>query len=77
MIVTNRPVRRKRPKSAPPAEITTPRVVQHIPLRRREPKPLEPDPAADARVAAFFKRMGIKRRDRDLTLTRGDLPAED
>jgi hypothetical protein len=56
---------------------SSPHIVQHIPLRRREPKPLEPASAADARVAEFFKRMGIKRRDRDLTLTRGDLPVED
>jgi hypothetical protein len=35
------------------------RYVQHLPRRRREPKPLTPDPEADARVAAFFARMGI------------------
>ena len=59
MIVTNRP-RRERPKPAQPIEITTPGVVQHVPRRRREPKSLEPDRAADARVAAFFLRMGLK-----------------
>jgi hypothetical protein len=58
MIVTNRPRRRERPKPAQPVEITA-RVVQHVPRRRREPKALEPDPAADARVRAFFLRMGL------------------
>jgi hypothetical protein len=66
MIVTNRPPRRNRsnPPSrarspAQPAEIATPQIVQHVPKHRREPKPRTPDPVADARVKAFFERMGL------------------
>jgi hypothetical protein len=55
-IVSSRPPRRKRPKSA---EITAPRVVQHTPKGRAwRVKELEPDPEADARVEAFLERMG-------------------
>jgi hypothetical protein len=57
MIVTNKPVRRKRPKSP---EIAVPRIVQHTPKGRAwQLKELEPDPERDARVAAFFERMGL------------------
>jgi hypothetical protein len=60
-IVTNRgPVRRKRPKPAQPAEITAPRIVQHLPKHKRELKPRAPGPEADARVRVFFLRMGLK-----------------
>jgi hypothetical protein len=58
MIVTNRPPRRKRSKAA---EITASRIVQHTPKGRAwRVKELEPDPEADARVEAFFQRMGLK-----------------
>jgi hypothetical protein len=58
-IVTNRP--RKRPaKPAQAATIKVPRIVQHTPKGRAWKLP-EPDPEADARVTAFFARMGIKR----------------
>jgi hypothetical protein len=67
VIVTNRPVRRKGPKAA---EITTPRIVQHLPKWKREPKPLAPDPEADARVEAFFRRMGLTLPD-DWARTKG------
>jgi hypothetical protein len=62
MIVTTRPRRRKRPAkpTQPQPEITAPRIVQHAPKWEREPKPLAPDPEGEARVAAFFARMGIK-----------------
>jgi hypothetical protein len=59
-IVTYRP--RKRPaKSAQAVEIKVPRIVQHTP-RGRAWKVLPPDPEAEARAAAFFERMGIKKR---------------
>jgi hypothetical protein len=59
MIVTAKPVRRKRPKSSP--EIVVPRIVQHTPRGRAwRVRDLELDPEADARVAAFFERMGLK-----------------
>jgi hypothetical protein len=54
-IVTYRP--RKRP--AKPAQ--APWIVQHTP-RGRAWKVLPPDPEAEARAAAFFERMGIKKR---------------
>lgn len=59
MIVTSRPPRRRNPaKAAQAAEIAVPRVVQHTPKGRAwRLKELEPDPDADARVAAFFDRM--------------------
>jgi hypothetical protein len=57
LIVTGRPPRRKRPKSV---EITAPAIVQHTPRGRAwRVKELEPDPEADARVEAFFQRMGL------------------
>jgi hypothetical protein len=59
MIVTNRPPRRRRPKPAQVAKIAGPRVVQTT-TKGRARKPLAPDPEADARVAAFFERMGLK-----------------
>jgi hypothetical protein len=38
-----------------------PRIVQHMPKGRAwAVKESEPDPEADARVAAFFERMGLK-----------------
>jgi len=60
MIVTTRPPRRNRPKAAQPVEIIITRIVQHVPRRRLAPKSLEPDSPADARVRAFFLRMGLK-----------------
>jgi hypothetical protein len=57
-IVTSRP--RKRPaKRAQAAEIKVPRIVQHTPRGRawKVQAPIEPDPEADARVAAFLARM--------------------
>jgi hypothetical protein len=62
VIVTTRPPRRKRTKAAQPVEIKAPRVVQHTPRKGRawRVKELEPDPEADARVEAFFQRMGLK-----------------
>jgi hypothetical protein len=59
-VVTNRPPRRKRPKSAQPAEIKVPRVVKNLPKWKREPKPHVRDPEGEARVEAFFLRMGLK-----------------
>jgi hypothetical protein len=61
MIVTNRgPSRSKRPKkAAQPAEITAPRIVQHPPKWKCEPKPRMRDPESEARVEAFFLRMGL------------------
>jgi hypothetical protein len=60
MIVTNRgSTRRKRPKPAQAAEIAAPRIVQHLPKHRREPKPRLRDPEGEARVDAFFLRMGL------------------
>jgi hypothetical protein len=62
-IVTNRrPARRKRPKKpAQPAEIKVQRVVRHLSEHKREPKPRgAPDPEVEARVEAFFQRMGLK-----------------
>jgi hypothetical protein len=53
-IVTTRP--RKRPKPAQAAEIKVPRIVQQTPRGRAWKLP-EPDPEAEARVAAFFARM--------------------
>jgi hypothetical protein len=56
-IVTNRAPRRKRPK---PTEITAPRIVQHTPKGRAwQLKKLEPDPEGEARVEAFYGRMGL------------------
>jgi hypothetical protein len=49
-------------KPAQAAEIKVPRIVQHTP-RGRAWKVPEPDPEAEARAAAFFERMGIKRRE--------------
>jgi hypothetical protein len=60
-IVTTRP-RKRTAKPAQAAEIKVPRIVQHTP-RGRAWKPLPPDPEAEARAAAFFERMGIKRRE--------------
>jgi hypothetical protein len=42
-----------------------PRIVQHTPRGKawKLREPLPPDPEADARIAAFFAKMGIKRRD--------------
>jgi hypothetical protein len=58
-ILTTRP--RKRPaKPAQAATIKVPRIVQHTP-KGRAWKLLPPDPEAQARAAAFFERMGIKR----------------
>jgi hypothetical protein len=60
-IVTNSgPARRKRAKPAQPAEITAPRIVQHVPRWKRQPKPWVRDPESEARVEAFFRRMGLK-----------------
>jgi hypothetical protein len=54
-IVTYR--RRKRPpKPAQAAAIKVPTIVQHTPRGRAWKLP-EPDPEAEARVAAFFARM--------------------
>jgi hypothetical protein len=63
-IVTARPPKR-RPKPAQAAEIKVPRIVQHTPRGNawKLLEPLPPDPEADARIAAFFAKMGIKRRD--------------
>lgn len=59
MIVTSRH-RRKRPKSAQPVEITAPRIVQHTPKGRAwQLQKLERDPEGEARVIAFFRRMGL------------------
>jgi hypothetical protein len=57
-IVTSRH-RRKRPaKPAQAATIAVPRIVQHTPRGRAWKVPaLEPDPEADARIAAFLARM--------------------
>jgi hypothetical protein len=52
--------RPKRPaKRAQAAEIKVPRIVQHTPKGRawRLAVSLEPDPEADARIAAFMARM--------------------
>ena len=49
-------------KPAQAAEIKVPRIVQHTP-RDRAWKVAEPNPEAEARAAAFFERMGIKRRE--------------
>jgi hypothetical protein len=60
-IVTTRP--RKRPaKAAQAAETKVPRIVQHTPRGHAWKLP-PPDPEAEARIAVFFERMGIKRRD--------------
>jgi hypothetical protein len=59
MIVSSRPPHRKHPKPAQPVEITAPRIVQHLPKHRREPKPRVRDPEGEARVEAFFLRMGL------------------
>jgi hypothetical protein len=61
-IVTYRP-RKRPPKPAQAATIKVPRIVQHTPKGRAWKIP-PPDPEADARIAAFFERMGIKRRER-------------
>ena len=64
-IVTARPPRKRPPKAtAQPVEIASPRVVQHLPKWDRERKALPPDPEADARVAAFFRRMGLRMPDK-------------
>ena len=63
MIITNRPPRRKRPAKSEQA-IEGPRVVQTTPKGRGWKLPLQPDPEADARVRAFFERMGLKLPDR-------------
>jgi hypothetical protein len=55
MIVTYRQ-RRPAPKATDAAAIKVPRVVQQTP-RGRAWKTPAPDAEADARVAAFFKRM--------------------
>jgi hypothetical protein len=54
---------RKRPaKPDHAATIKIPRIVQHTPPGRTwKHMPLTPDPEAEARIAAFFERMGIKR----------------
>jgi hypothetical protein len=39
--------------------ITAPRIVQHLPKHKRPPKPWVRDPEAEARVEAFFLRMGL------------------
>ncbi len=49
-------------KPAQPATIKDPRIVQHPPRGRAWKLP-EHDPEAQARIAALFERMGIKRRD--------------
>jgi hypothetical protein len=54
-IVTNRHRPRKRP-AKPVVEIKVPRVVQHTPKGWAWRLDLEPDPAADERVAAFMTR---------------------
>ena len=60
-IPTYRP--RKRPaKPAQAATIKVPTIVQYTPKGRVWKLP-EPDPEAQARVAALFERMGIKRRE--------------
>lgn len=56
-IVTSRHSR-KRARPAQATEIKVPRIVQHTPRGRAWRLPaLEPDPEADARIAAFFERM--------------------
>jgi hypothetical protein len=45
------------------AAIKVPRIVQHTP-RGRVWKLPPPDPEAEARIAALFERMGIKRREK-------------
>jgi hypothetical protein len=61
-IVTShhRPNRPQKPAQA--ATIAAPRIVQQTP-RGRAWKVPEPDAEADASVAAFFKRMGVTRRE--------------
>jgi hypothetical protein len=62
MIITSRLKPRKRPASKP-AKITGPAIVTASkPGRNRTPAEISPDADADARVAAFFARMGIKAR---------------
>jgi len=59
MIVTSRLEPRKRP-APKPVKITGPAIVKAPkPGRYRTRTELLPDPEADARVAAFFARMGI------------------
>jgi hypothetical protein len=60
-IVTTRP-RPKRTKPAQAAAVKVPKIVQHTPRGRAWKLP-EPDPEAEARVAAFFAKMGVKRPD--------------
>jgi hypothetical protein len=60
-IVHTNPSRKRPQKAAQPVDIQVPRLVQHTP-KGRALKPLELDPAADGRVAAFLKRM-IRPRD--------------
>jgi hypothetical protein len=60
MIVTSRLKPREHP-APKPAKISGPAVVKASkPGRYRRRTDLLPDPEADARVAAFFARMGIK-----------------
>ena len=56
--------RPKRPaKPAQVAEIKVPRIVQHTPTRPGVEAEPPDDPEAKARAAAFFAKMGIKRRE--------------
>ncbi len=58
-IVTSRPPRKRAIKPAQPVEIAGPRVVKHLPKWQRERKPAARDAEAEARVIAFFRRMGL------------------
>jgi hypothetical protein len=62
MIVTYRPTKpKRRPAKAAKVAITGPVIVSaRNPGRYRLPRPATPDPEADARIAAFFARMGLK-----------------
>jgi hypothetical protein len=63
MIVTSRHRRKHTAKRAQTAKIAVPRIVQQTP-RGKAWKLLPPDPDADdARVAAFFARMGATKRE--------------
>jgi hypothetical protein len=56
IVTTRRPKRPAKPAQA--AKIAVPRIVQHTPRGKAWKLPaLEPDPEADARIAAFLARM--------------------
>jgi hypothetical protein len=56
-IVTTRHRPKRSPKPALAAAIKTPRIVQHSPRGKAWRIALEPDPEADARIAAYMARM--------------------